>query len=112
MPNKSPIPLWLLRRARRWRPTPESLAAVAAVRGDPLPLLAIDAYELDDQREQHRDASPRPGEAMVEIVGCNSVPGRLLAVKVGLRRRRMGGQDSPDHGPEGAGAGAGDGPAD
>jgi hypothetical protein len=86
MPNKSRIPLWLLRRAQRWRPKPASLAAVAAVRGDPLPLLAIDAYELDDQRDEHRDASARPGEAMLESVGSNSVVGRLLAVNVGLPR--------------------------
>jgi hypothetical protein len=62
MSNRQPNANSGLKRARRWRPSPESLAAVSAARGDPSALLALDAYTQHDPQGTPRERPERPAD--------------------------------------------------
>jgi MOSC domain-containing protein YiiM len=73
----------LLRRARRWRPSPWRFAGVAAGARNPGPLLALDTHELQEQ--QGHDSGPAaPREHSAPDSGRRPVVGRLLSVNVGM----------------------------
>jgi ferredoxin-NADP reductase/MOSC domain-containing protein YiiM len=78
-----------LRLARRWRPSPESLAAVEAAKGDPSLLLAVEANDPHHRLGPNSDGSASPAHAVTRSGGERSVVGRLLSVNVGLPRNVM-----------------------
>jgi ferredoxin-NADP reductase/MOSC domain-containing protein YiiM/ferredoxin len=78
-----------LRLPRRWPPSPQRFAAVAAGKGDPSLLLALDAHEPRDQPGPQSDGSGSPADAVTGSTGDRPIVGRLLSVNVGLPRDVM-----------------------
>jgi ferredoxin-NADP reductase/MOSC domain-containing protein YiiM/ferredoxin len=83
MSNRRLGPASLLRRARGWRPNPWRFAGAAAGKGNPGPLLTLEASELPE-RPKRDSGRPTSREHAARDAGRRAVVGRLLSVNVGM----------------------------